>query len=189
MHTVETELKALLSEHELGLILGSRNRIGKILALQSKAIRSLNANGEVIAPQYAALQQMLKDLHGLQAKCEQLKDSPYPRQYAVINNIFVWTFCFMLPFGIVHDFDLLNEVVDAPLRGYMAWVTIPFSMLISWMYISLEQVGESTENPFEGSANDVPISQISQQLNIELREMLGETSLPDDLQPHNNIIL
>lgn len=189
MQPVETELKGLLSEDELELVLGSRNRIGKILALQSKAIKSLNANGEVVAPQYAALQQMLKDLHGLQAKCEQLKDSPYPRQYAVINHIFVWTFCFMLPFGIVHDFDLLNEVVDPPLRGYMAWVTIPFSMLISWMYISLEQVGESTENPFEGSANDVPISQMSQQLNIELREMLGESNLPDDLPPHNNIVL
>jgi putative membrane protein len=62
-------------------------------------------------------------------------------------------------------------------------------MLISWMYISLEQVGESTENPFEGSANDVPISQISQQVNIELREMLGESNLPEDLLPHNNIIL
>ena len=95
----------------------------------------------------------------------------------------------MLPFGIVHDFDLLNEVVNAPLRGYMAWFTIPFSMLISWMYISLEQIGESTENPFEGSANDVPISQMSQQLNIELREMLGESNLSEDLQPRNNIIL
>ena len=163
--------------------------MGKVLALQSKTIKSLNANGELIAPQYAVLQQMMKDFHALQAKCEQLKDSPYPRQYAVINNIFVWTFCFMLPFGIVHDFDLLNEVVSEPLKGYMAWTTIPFSMLISWKYNSLEQVGESTENPFEGSANDVPISQMSRQLNIELREMLGESNLPDELQSHNNIIL
>lgn len=189
MRSMETELKEFLPADELELVLRSRNRIGKILALQSKTVKSLNENGLVIAPQYAAMQQMMKDFYAVQGKCEQLKDSPYPRQYAVINNIFVWTFCFMLPFGIVHDFDLLNEVVNAPLRGYMAWVTIPFSMLISWMYISLEQVGESTENPFEGSANDVPISQMSQQLNIELREMLGESNLPEDLQPRHNIIL
>jgi putative membrane protein len=49
MQSVETELKELLPEHELELVLGSRNRIGKILALQSKAIKSLNANGEVIS--------------------------------------------------------------------------------------------------------------------------------------------
>jgi predicted membrane chloride channel (bestrophin family) len=29
------------------------------------------------------------------------------------------------------------------------------------MYVSLDPVGESTESPFEGGANDVPISQIS----------------------------
>ena len=186
---METELEEFLPGHELEQVLAARNKMGKLLSMQSKTIKSLNSNGELIAPQYAVLQQMMKDLYALQAKCEQLKDSPYPRQHAVINNIFVWTFCFMLPFGIVHDFDLLNEVVSEPLKGYMAWTTIPFSMLISWMYISLEQVGESTENPFEGSANDVPISQMSRQLNIELREMLGESNLPDELQSHNNIIL
>lgn len=186
---LEAELRVYLPEHEVNLVLASKNKAGRILALQSGAIKALNANAEVIPPQYAELVKTIKDFYLQQGKCEQLKDSPYPRQYAVINNLFVWTFCFMLPFGIVHDFDLLNEVVIEPLKGYMAWLTIPFSMLVSWMYISLEQVGESTENPFEGSANDVPISQMSRQLDIELREMLGESNLPEELQPQNNIIL
>jgi putative membrane protein len=50
-------------------------------------------------------------------------------------------------------------------------------------------VGESTENPFEGSANDVPISQMSRAVEIDIREMLGETNLPPTLQPQNNIVL
>ena len=53
----------------------------------------------------------------------------------------------------------------------------------------MEQVGESTENPFEGSANDVPISQMSRTIEIDMREMLGETDLPPALQAKNNIIL
>lgn len=186
---LESELKQYLPAHELEIILASKNKASAILGLQSKTIRGLNERGEVVAPQYAELQRMVKDFYIMQGKGEQLKDSPYPRQYAVINSIFVWTFCFMLPFGLVRDFDNLNEMVTEPLQGYMAWLTVPFSMLISWMYISLEQVGESTENPFEGSANDVPISQMSQQLNIELREMLGESDLPEDFKPQNNIVL
>ena len=71
----------------------------------------------------------------------------------------------------------------------MVWLAIPFSALVSWMYVSLEQVGESTENPFEGGANDVPISQMSRLIEVELREMLGETDLPPLLQPTNDIIL
>jgi putative membrane protein len=42
---------------------------------------------------------------------------------------------------------------------------------------------KSTENPFEGSANDVPISQMSRNIEIDMREMLGETDLPPALQP------
>jgi len=75
------------------------------------------------------------------------------------------------------------------LKGYMGWFVIPFSVLISWVYTSLDQVGESTENPFEGSPNDVPISQMSRTVEIDIREMLGETDLPPVLQPKNNIIL
>ena len=71
----------------------------------------------------------------------------------------------------------------------MVWLVIPFSVLISWVYTSLEQVGESTENPFEGSANDVPISQMSRTIEIDLREMLGETDLPPAITATNNIIL
>ena len=43
---------------------------------------------------------------------------------------------------------------------------------------ALDQVGESTENPFEGGANDVPISQICRILDAELRTLLGEPDQP-----------
>lgn len=52
---------------------------------------------------------------------------------------------------MLKDFDKLNDSVEGILKGNMVWLTIPFSVLISWVYTSLEQVGESTENPFEGS--------------------------------------
>jgi len=74
------------------------------------------------------------------------------------------------------------------LSASRAW-GIPFSILISSMYTSLERVGESTESPFEGNANDVPISQICRTAERELRELLGETDIPPSLQPKNNIVL
>jgi putative membrane protein len=71
----------------------------------------------------------------------------------------------------------------------MVWFIIPFSVLISWVYSSLDQVGESTANPFEGNANDVPITQMSRNVEIDIREMLGECDLPPAFKPQNNIIL
>jgi putative membrane protein len=53
----------------------------------------------------------------------------------------------------------------------------------------LDTVGESSVNPFEGSANDIPITQISRVIEIDMRDMLDETNLPEPIQPQNNIVL
>ncbi len=38
----------------------------------------------------------------------------------------------------------------------------------------MERIGLVGENPFEGSANDVPISTMSRGIEIDLREMIDE---------------
>jgi predicted membrane chloride channel (bestrophin family) len=75
----------------------------------------------------------------------------------------------LLPFGLLREFDALNAFASGWMKGHMVWLVIPFSVMVSWMYTTLEQVGASTENPFEGGANDVPISQVSRMIEVELR--------------------
>jgi ion channel-forming bestrophin family protein len=135
------------------------------------------------------MQRSLREFFIQQGRSERIKDFPYPRQFAVISAIFVRLFCLLLPFGLLREFDKLNEGVEGLMSGRMVWLVIPFSVLISWMFTSLDRVGESTESPFEGNANDAPISQMCRAVEIDLREMLGETDLPRPLQPQNNIVL
>jgi ion channel-forming bestrophin family protein len=186
---LETELAKYLNEDELEYILKTKNRAAQLLSLQSKTTRALFDHQEIDSYRFVEMQRLIRDLFDQQGKSERIKNFPYPRQFATINSIFIKLFCILLPFSMLKDFDRLNEGMVGPLHGYMVWLVIPFSVLISWVYTSLEQVGESTENPFEGSANDVPISQMSRTIEIDLREMLGETDLPPALQPKNNIIL
>ncbi len=186
---LETELAKYISAEELKYILTTKNRAAQLLSLQSKTIKQLLADQEIDTYQFVEMQRMVKDLYDQQGKSERIKNFPYPRQFATINSFFIKLFCILLPFGMLREFDKLNESTDGFMKGNMVWLVIPFSVLISWVYTSLEQVGESTENPFEGAANDVPISQISRTIEIDMREMLGETDLPPALQPKNNIIL
>lgn len=187
--SLENELKKYLSADELAYILTTKNKAAQILSLQSKATKELFKRKELEDYRFVSMQGAIKDLFDQQGKTERIKNFPYPRQFATINAVFIKIFCYLLPFGLLKDFDKLNEHVSGILQGNMIWLVVPFSMLISWMYTTLDQVGESTENPFEGSPNDVPISQMSRTIEIDLREMLGETDLPAALQPKNNIIL
>ena len=187
--SLENELAKYVSQEELRQILVVKSKATQIMARQSKTLKELFANQEIVISQFVDMQRSVKELLVQQGRSERIKDFPYPRQFATINAIFVKLFCLFLPFGLLREFDKLNESVEGLMKGNMIWLVIPFSVLISWMYTSLEQVGESTESPFEGSANDVPISQICRTAEIDLREMLGETDLPPSLQPKNNIVL
>jgi putative membrane protein len=187
--SLEEELSKFLSQDELEYILKTKNKATQIMALQSKTLKKLFDDEEIVLLQFVDFQRTIKDFYAQQGRSEQLKDSPYPRQYAIINTLLVHLFCFLLPFGLLKEFDKMNETVTGIAQGNMVWLVIPFSVIISWMYTSLGQVGESTENPFEGNANDVPISQISKIIEIDLREMLGETDLPVLAEAQHNIVL
>ena len=188
-HSLQAELAAYISEKDLAYILTTQNKAAQLLSLQAGAVKELYDRQLIEHWKFLELQKGVKELFDLQGKSERIKNYPYPRQYASINKFFIALFCMMLPFGLLYEFDQLNAVATGFLKGNMVWLVIPFSVLISWVYTSLEQVGESTENPFEGSANDVPISQICRTIEIDLREMLGEKDLPAVLAVKNNIIL
>jgi ion channel-forming bestrophin family protein len=186
---LEAELAKYLPDAERKQVLATGGKATRILSLQSQAIKGLFASQVIVMTQFVDMQKSIRDLLLLQGRCERIKDFPYPRQYATINSFFIKLFCLLLPFGLLREFDQLNDSVAGAVKGHMVWLVIPFSVLISWMYTSLERVGESTENPFEGNANDVPISQMCRAAEIDLRGMLGETELPPPLEPRNKIVL
>ncbi|MGF6928835.1 putative membrane protein [Chitinophaga sp. W2I13] len=186
---LEAELGKYISNEELQEVLAASSITARILSNQGKLLRICYDEQQMQIAQFLEMEKGLKEFYISQAKCEQLKNSPYPRQYAIVNRFFIRLFCLLLPFGLLKDFDQFNEVVDGVMKGHMVWLVVPFSIMISWMYTSLEQIGESTENPFEGSANDVPLTKICRDIEIELRELLEEKDLPPKLYPQNNILL
>jgi len=46
-----------------------------------------------------------------------------------------------------------------------------------------------SENPFEGSPNDVPITQLSRLIEIDLLELAGDQELPAPLGPQRHILM
>jgi ion channel-forming bestrophin family protein len=186
---LEVELAKYLPEDELVRVIAMKNKGLWLIDAQSATLRELFAKQHLAVLHHTEMQKTLKDLLDQQSRAERIKNFPYPRQYATINKIFIWCFAALLPFCVINEFDLLSDGVSGFLAGRMVWLAIPFTALVSWMYVSLDQVGESTENPFEGAANDVPISYVSRLLEIELGEMLGETDLPPLFHERHEIIL
>ncbi|CAE6714513.1 hypothetical protein R69619_01244 [Paraburkholderia nemoris] len=174
---IQDLLPLYLHPAETKQVLSSANKPTQVLSLQGAAISRLLVSGKISGSFYMELERTLRELIDQQASAERLKNFPYPRQYATINMLFVRFFCLLFPFGLLEEFNKLNDGVTGFMHGNMIWLVIPFSVMVSWMYTSLEQVGESTENPFEGGANDVPISMLCRTIERELREILGDAEM------------
>jgi putative membrane protein len=182
---LEDELKAYMPNEERLYVLGKKNRATQIISLQSKHLKKLKESGHLSDLDFIELERTLTTFYDHQGKSERIKNFPYPRQFATINQMFIRLFIGMLPFGILQEFaKLTKELGD----GFI-WVTVPCSLIVGWVFHVMERIGESTENPFEGGANDVPISNISRTIEIDLREMLDETNIPPALTPVNDILM
>ena len=182
---LEEELKKFLSEEEMQYILGKKNRATQIISLQSKNLRELKDKGQITEFDFIELEKALVNLYDLQGRSERIKNFPYPRQFATINQMFVRLFVSLLPFGILREFGTLSKELG---DGFV-WLTVPCSVTVAFVFHVMERIGEATENPFEGLANDVPISNISRTIEIDLRDMLDEKELPPPITPQNNILM
>lgn len=185
--TLEEELKPYLSSSDYEYILTKKNRATQLSALQSKNIGKLYKEGKLNDFQWNLLQQSLSKFTDNQGKAERIKNFPYPRNFSSITTYLLILFVLSVPFGLLHEFEKLGQ--GTIIENYSIWLNVPFSMILTWVFITLDTVGESSMNPFEGSANDVPITQISRTIEIDMRDMLDESNLPSAITPKNNILL
>lgn len=184
---MDEALKPYLGEEELQYVLSKKNKATQLTAMQSQALAGLKQEGLLNDFEWTTLQNCIIRLTDNQGRAERIKNFPYPRNFASITTYLLFIFIILLPFGLLKEYSKLGD--GTILEGYTIWFNIPFSAIVAWAFHILDTVGESAVNPFEGSANDVPITQISRTIEIDMRDMLDEASLPEAIVPKNNIVL
>ncbi|MEM7316546.1 MAG: bestrophin family ion channel, partial [Planctomycetota bacterium] len=182
LESLKKQLHEFLSAREIPALCSTRNMATQILREQGEHLRRIVEEEPRLIEEFRliAMMDLITEMYTLQGKCERIKNTPFPRQYAFFSTVFVWIFNILLPFGI------LGELAN---RGEMIWLTVPLTAIISWIFLTMEGVGDSSEDPFENFVNDVPMTALCRTIEIDLREMLGESDLPEPMQPVNDILM
>lgn len=177
-------LKKILEENNKGEYyetLRVKNNVASgILKLQIMDLTRLKREKKIDEYEHSDLVRHVNEFFNLQGGCERLKSTPLFRQYSIFSRVFVVLFIYLLPFGLLKDLGNL--------ANWGVWLTIPFSMLISWVFFTMEQIGEFSENPFDNSVNDTPIAAICRNIEIDIKEFLGEP-LPAKMNPVDDVLL
>jgi putative membrane protein len=179
-HVTKEELPQCLPAEEIERLLNAQNTATQIIDQQSQDLKEFRSRDLIDDFRHMELQKVLSDFYTHQGKAERIKKFPLPRQYASMSFMFVGIFIFLLPFGLVTEFH------DISVWG--AWLSIPFTVIVGWVFLMMELVGDYSENPFEGLGNDIPMLALCRTIEIDLKEMLGE-ELPPAIKPVNNVLM
>lgn len=176
---LQTELTAYFSDDEVQKVLTHRgDKESLILQGQYRTLGELHRKALIDTNVFVSLTNAVDDIVRLQGAVKRIKSYPYARNYYSIAVILVTAFVAIVPFGLFpYALDLGRS---SGLEHWTAWLNVPFSIFVGWIFVTLEKVGENSSNPFEGGPNDVPISFLARRIEIEMRTMLGEKT---DLKP------
>lgn len=98
---------------------------------------------------------LLLDINGI---CERIKSTPIPFSYNYFIKFFITAYLIVLPFTIIEEF------------GYL---TVPIVLLVSYVLVGLEMIGEEIEEPFGLERNNLPLNQLSQMIRVNVHEIFG----------------
>jgi ion channel-forming bestrophin family protein len=167
------ELAPLLSEEELSELREEKNVPLAIQRQMGSLLRECKIRGWIDMTQWLAMDSSLDDIIDAQGGTERIKNTPMPKQYDYFPQLFVQIYCILLPLALVTS---------------MGWFTPLGSTLVGFIFLALDKIGRDLEDPFDNTIYDVPLTSITTTIEINLRQLLGETALPKAETPVNGVI-
>lgn len=160
---------------------GFSNQANYILSQQTKQLERLFDEGKLDRIKQYELQKIVNDCYEHQGKLERIKKFPLPRQYGSFSFIFVCVFVFLLPFGIINQ---VGNLASVPI-----WFAVPIGVIIGWIFVVMELIGDYSENPFEGLFNDMPMLSICRTIEIDALNILGKSHTLKPIEPIDGILM
>ena len=162
--TMTKEVMVWLSEEERKQLESKSNIPVQLIKIQGESLRKAHEMNYFEQFRLFEMMHALEDFYDLQGMAERIKNTVFPFYYNYFTRLFLWVFVIFLPFGLVHS---------------MGWVSVPMSVVISFIFGILEKSGSVTEDPFEGRAADTPMQAICRTIEIDLKEMLEDKEVPE----------
>jgi len=105
----------------------------------------------------------LDELMNVVGGCERIASTPIPFPYAVLLHRTVYTYCLMLPFGLIDSIGIVTPLI---------------SVFLSYTLLALEAIAAQIAEPFGTSPNSLALDSIVLHIERSLLEMCGQPVPP-----------
>ncbi len=122
------------------------------------------ASGFIDSNQLIAFDETMRAIIDVQGGCERIKKTPLPPGYAFIAERLIYAFSILFPLATVAE---------------LGWFVVPVSVLVCLAFALISEAGRVLEDPFSTYWNGLPLMALSRTIEVNVRQRLGETDLPE----------
>lgn len=181
INSLHNELRTYLDEKDIKALENKSNTAVQILKIQSERLQELRNQDYFEDFRHMEFHELIRSFYEDQGKSERIKNFPFPRQYASTAYWLSIIFCAFVPLGLIDIFQNGNIIIY--------WTGPVISAILIWVFFLMEMIGDYSENPFEGTYNDVPITAIAKGIEIDIREMINDTDIPKPIEAENGFLM
>jgi len=167
-------LDKYLSTDELEEIQQHNNKPLALLHLHGKDIKKLKENNQLDIFSQLQLDNTLVRLCDAQGKSERIKTTVFPVTYRLFLHAIIYLFVVALSIS---------------LKDVAGFFEIPLLLFISTAFFLLEKSATHMQDPFENKPTDTAVTAIARTIEINIKQLLKETDIPQPYQPNNFYLL
>lgn len=167
------DLSPFLSEEDMKECGTSKHVPNTLLQQQTRRMYELRDQGKLDSYSFIELERTLVRLTNSMGGCERIRNTPFPRSYSRIVDGMMFVFVILLPFGLT----------DMPAPALIAT-----AIILSFAFLLVDRLAIFLQDPFSNRPSDTPVLALSRNIEINLRQMIGETELPEKIEPVRGVL-
>jgi putative membrane protein len=162
------DLHRFLPPEQCGRLAAKAYKPSDLLHALRVRLAGLNESGQMSDIRFWTLDAQLVEMGKAVGGCERIAYTPIPFAYSVLLHRTVYTYCMLLPFGLVDATELFTPLL---------------CLFLSYTLIALEAIAGEVAEPFGLAPNALALDAMARNIERSVCE-LCDLPLPDPVKPH-----
>ncbi|WP_460639285.1 bestrophin family protein [Larkinella harenae] len=167
-------IESLLSGTDYAILSNHTNKPLAILQLNARDIRELRQQNSIDVFRHVQLDNTLVRFCDSMGKAERINGTVFPSTYRHFLHFLIYLFVITLSISL-KNVEMIFE--------------IPLLLLIAAGFLLIEKSAFHLQDPFRNRPSDVSVTAIARTIDINIRQLLSEETVPEPLQPNGFYIL
>jgi putative membrane protein len=159
-----------ISAEDLEYIKKHNNKPLALLQLNALQIARLKDEGHMELFSLVQINNTLVGFSNWMGMAERIKSTVFPHTYRLFLHFFIYIFVVTLSISL-GNIDSMFE--------------IPLLLVISAAFFLLEKSATHLQDPFSNRPTDTAMTTIATNIEINIKQLLGDDNVPEPLQPHS----